>query len=72
MNWILVSKKETIARKPYSCNDCEKEWPAGAYVKRFTFKNQDKYLTKKICEKCEKYYRREDLKHEEGNSNNIS
>lgn len=65
MKWILVSKKETQARKPYKCDDCEKEFPAGAFVKRFTFKNEDKYATKKICENCEKYYKRRDLQYDE-------
>ena len=65
MRWILVSKKETQARKHYNCDDCKKEYPAGAFVKRFTFKKEDKYSTKKICENCEKYYRRSDYRYEE-------
>lgn len=64
MKWVLVSKKERIARKPFNCADCKKEFPVGAYAKNFVFKNEDKFETKKICEDCEKYYKREDLKHE--------
>lgn len=66
MEWNLNKKKETIARVSYKCNDCDKTWPVGAYVKRFTFKNTEgTYSTRKICEECEKYYRRKDLEYKE-------
>ena len=60
MEWALINKKETSCRKNYNCDDCRKEIPAGAYVKKFTFKKDDKYIVKKICENCEKYYRTKD------------
>lgn len=63
MSWTLVSKKNVVSRKDFKCHDCEKDWPAGAEAKNFLFKNeQNEYLTKKICEDCEKYYLRKDLK----------
>lgn len=61
MDWVLTTKKEAQARKPYTCVDCEKEWPAGAYVKRYVFKKDADFATQKICENCEKYYRVKDL-----------
>jgi hypothetical protein len=60
-----------MTRKDFECSDCEKKLPGGAYAKNYVFKKDDKYITKKICEDCEKYYRRKDLNHEEGNANNI-
>lgn len=63
MNWPLIKKQETICRKPFNCDDCGEQWPSGAYVKKFVFKKDDNYLTKKVCEDCEKYYRRKDMQH---------
>lgn len=62
MTWLLIKKAETQARKPFRCADCETELPAGSYVKRFTFKKDDQYVHKRICEDCEKYYRNKDFK----------
>lgn len=65
MGWNLKTKKEVIARVAYNCNECKKEQPVGAYSKRYTFERDGKYSVKRICEDCEKYYRRTDYKHED-------
>ena len=62
MSWTLVSKKETTARKDYVCEDCKKDIPAGSFKKTFTFKKEDQYVSKGVCQPCEKYYRTRDLK----------
>ena len=64
MTWALVSKKEVQCRKDYQCADCETHMPVGAYVKNYTYKKDTEYKVKKICEECEKYYRRADPKME--------
>jgi len=62
--FALISKKETISRKPFKCTDCGKEYPQGSYIKRYVFKEGEKYITGKICEECKDYYKRKDLDYE--------
>lgn len=57
----LIKVSERICRKSYECADCKKEIPSTAFVKAYTYKDdEDNYSTMKICENCEKYYRRKD------------
>lgn len=62
MEWALINKKEIVTRKASKCDDCENDILPGSYAKRFTFKKDEDYKVKRICEDCEKYYRKKDLK----------
>ena len=62
MEWKLVQKKEANSKKPFKCYDCEQDYPAGTYHKRYVFKKGDEYRTERICPECFKYYIRKDLK----------
>lgn len=64
MSWSLIKRKDVVCRKIFVCCDCEIEHPPGTQSTDFIFTKDGKFSTKKVCEDCEKYYKRKDFKME--------